>query len=319
MVGYQAARIAEIANTEVRTKDMDEWNTWLPEKYGLIDRQTGYVINIDGYASPQVHQIDRFGKLLGKWRAKMIHEDHWKFSTQDLLCTREGSQELPNMSHEIPTKEGIVLDFQQVKEFATAPLDKVKGFTKQDYETFMMKPAGKEHYALLNYLSQNWMDCRHVTDIGTRYVASSLAMASNLKTPVWTFDLPSSNERAAAFRGKSEDQWHAELRAVGANITFYNVDLLKVSDTDFKKYIGTWFVMLDTHHRPYTKPFEREFFKRVIDSGFKGLMLLDDIYEHDEMKRWWKEVEDGAAEGGYKAYDLTKIGHWSGTGLVDFM
>eukprot|EP00956_Cyclotella_meneghiniana_P033538 scaffold96809_cov46-Cyclotella_meneghiniana.AAC.1 len=81
---------------------------------------------------------------------------------------------------------------------------------------------------------------------------------------------------------------------------------MKASDEDFKKYLNTWFVMLDTRHRPYTVPFEREFFTRVLNSGYKGLMLLDDVNEHDEMRRWWKEVQDGAAAGG------------SGTAFVDF-
>lgn len=47
-------------------------------------------------------------------------------------------------------------------------------------------------------------------------------------------------------------------------------------------------------------------------------MLLDGVDEHDEMRRWWKEVQDGSVAGGYKAYLFTPIGHWSGTGFVDF-
>ena len=143
-------------------------------------------------------------------------------------------------------------------------------------------------------------------------------MASNLKTPVWTFDLPSSTERKKAFRGKTEEEWFDNLHAIGGNITFYNVDLLKVPDDDFKMYMDTWFVMLDTHHRPYTVPFEREFFKRLVESGYKGLLLLDDINEHDEMRRWWQEVQDGAAAGDYRTFHFTPVGHWSGTGFVDF-
>jgi hypothetical protein len=135
---------------------------------------------------------------------------------------------------------------------------------------------------------------------------------------VWTFDLPESTERSEAFRGKSEDQWQNELKQVGANVTFFNADLLKVSDEDFRRYIGTWFIMLDTHHRPYTVPFERELFARALEVRFKGMMLLNDINDHDEMRRWWTEVQEGAEKGGYKTFDLTPIGHHSGTGLVDF-
>lgn len=318
LCGLQAARIEEQIKEGGRSSELDGWNTWLPDKYGLIDyNKTGYILNIDGYASPQVHQIDRFGNLLGRWRQKMIHEVQWKYSKQELFCTREGSQKLPFLSHEIPMKEDFTIDFDEVRRFNDR-LEKVKDFTIQQYEGYMMAPAGREHYALLNYLSQKFGDCRHVTDIGTRYVSSALAMASNLRTPVWTFDLPSSKKRISAFRGKTEDQWQQELQQVGANITFYKVDLIKASEEDFKKYLGTWFVMLDTHHRPYTVPFEREFFARVLNIGYKGLMLLDGVNEHDEMRRWWKELQDGAVAGGYRTYLFTSIGHWSGTGFVDF-
>ena len=291
----------------------------MPEKYGLIDPHTGYTLNLDGGVSAQIHQIDRFGHLINKWLGKMMNgEGKWEYNQREPFCTTEGSQKLPTMSHEIPTVEDFIIDFEEVRNFANDPLENIKGFTTKEYEGFMMAPAGREHYALLNFLSQKFGDCRHITDSGTRYVSSALAMASNLRTPVWTFDLPTSKERVHAFRGKTEDDWQNELHQVGANVTFYNVDLMKASDEDFKKYLNTWFVMLDTHHRPYTVPFEREFFTRVLNSGYKGLMLLDDVNEHDEMRRWWKEVQDGAAAGGYKVYLFTPIGHWSGTGFVDF-
>merc|ERR1712238_139323 len=95
-------------------------------------------------------------------------------------------------------------------------------------------------------------------------------------------------------------------------------NLLEISDDDFRSYTGTWFVFLDTYHSPYTEPFEREFFQRMIDVGFKGILVLDDIYVNSEMEKWWEEVVDNANKGGYKTYDITKIGHSSGTGIVDF-
>jgi hypothetical protein len=104
--------------------------------------------------------------------------------------------------------EEFVIDFEAVRNFPNTPLEKVKGFTIQDYEKYMMAPAGKEHYSLLNYLSQQFGDCRHVTDIGTRYVSSALAMSSNMKTPVWTFDLPTSKERVATTKTFEIYDWH---------------------------------------------------------------------------------------------------------------
>lgn len=183
VIGYQAARIFEKIEAEGKSSEMEEWNTWLPQKYGLTDPNTGYMLNLDGRASPQVHQIDRFGPLLHGWENKMINELKWKYSSKEMFCALENSQQLPISSHEIPMEEGMIIDFEQVRNFANTPLEKVKGFTTEEYEKYMMAQAGTEHYALLNYLFQTFGDCRHVIDIGTRYVASALAMASNLKTP----------------------------------------------------------------------------------------------------------------------------------------
>ena len=36
------------------------------------------------------------------------------------------------------------------------------------------------------------------------------------------------------------------------------------------------------------------------------------------MMKWWMEVKDNAAGNGYVAYDVTKVGHGTGTGFLDF-
>ena len=223
----------------------------------------------------------------------------------------------------------IVLDFAKIKSSNIDRLHLVKGFTEEGYEQYMISPAGLEHYTLLHYLSKNYADpglvspCerRHLVDIGTRYVASSLSMASDLHPPpkVLTFDIPTSMERVHAFRGKTEEEWQHAVKAHGVDIQFNNVDLLQVSDEDFEKYMNTWLIMLDTFHEPYSVPFEREWLKRLVDAKFfKGVIVLDDLTYNEEMQNWWKEVRDNAAGNGYVAYDITKVGHFSGTGLLDF-
>ena len=230
--------------------------------------------------------------------------------TNNGTCAVEGSFGPPN---------DIVIDFDKVKNMDLEPLNSVKNLTSEEYVNYMMKPPGKEHYRLQSYLSTTYGDCRHLTDVGTRYVTSALAMGSNLHTPVWTFDLVGSSERKRAFRGKTEEEWKEMADNIGVDIVFHNLDLLKVSDEDFRKYMGTWFIMLDTHHLPDSKPFERQFFQRLLDVQYRGMLGLDDIRLNVEMKKWWKELQDsGADEKGYKTYDLTKIGHGTGTGLVDF-
>ena len=50
--------------------------------------------------------------------------------------------------------------------------------------------------------------------------------------------------------------------------------------------------MWDTFHKPDTAPFEREFFQRMLDIGFSGILGLDDIHLNDEMKKRWKELQE---------------------------
>jgi hypothetical protein len=217
-----------------------------------------------------------------------------------------------------PQQKEIVIEKSKVQSFPKNRLSELKQFTFPNYEKHMMNSPGKEHYTLLEYMTSTYGDCRHVVDIGTRYVASSLALGSH-GVPVWTFDIPTSTERKFAFRGESEEVWKGKVEAAKVDIKFHNLDLLQVSNHEFNKYMSTWLIMLDTHHLPDSRPFEREWMNRLLQMGdFSGLVLLDDINLNSEMRKWWKELQDKATEWGYKTYDLTSVGHISGTGLLDF-
>jgi hypothetical protein len=255
-------------------------------------------------------------------------------------CRWEGHMGLNDGHH-----KDMVLDLTAVRSFGPAAqerLRRIQHLTVDKYEKYLTSPPGREHYALLYYLvdlygaessanhtaagGATWSnDCRHVVDIGTRFAASSLALGSSLRHPtrVWTFDLPRSRERVMAFRGATEDEWQSQAQGLGVAVTFHNLNLLDVSDDEFRKYMATWLILLDTAHLPKTVPFEREFFQRLQAIGYRGLLLLDDIHLNDEMREWWKELKAGADlptenEARYRVYDVTAVGHSSGTGLVDF-
>jgi len=141
---------------------------------------------------------------------------------------------------------------------------------------------------------------------------------------VLSFDLPGSVERRVAFRGATEQAWYQHLKTANplVDIHFYNLALLKISEEDFQHYMGdTWLILLDTFHLPYTAPFEREWFQRLTSKlapKFEGIILLDDIRLNAEMKKWWVELKGSAAELGFRAFDVTAVGHLTGTGLLDF-
>mmetsp|Transcript_20788 Transcript_20788/g.57474 ORF Transcript_20788/g.57474 Transcript_20788/m.57474 type:complete len:360 (-) Transcript_20788:113-1192(-) len=222
-----------------------------------------------------------------------------------------------------PPADRIVLSRSRLGASSHPRLQEVKRFTKPSYETFLSGPPGREHYTLLHYLASTYgrTDCRHLVDVGTRFVASSLALAAAAGHMVVTVDLPGSTERRLAFRGRTQPAWIDAVReapGVVGPIQFKNVRLLEISTEDFTALMSTWLISLDTYHKPRTAPFERAFLERLRSLSFQGLLLLDDIHLNDEMKEWWTELQEHATEWGYRAFDITHIGHYSGTGLLDF-
>ena len=68
-------------------------------------------------------------------------------------------------------------------------------------------------------------------------------------------------------------------------------------------------IMLDTFHNG---DWEQDLYDYLIETNWKGIMLCDDIHLNSAMKQWWNNIPK------HKKLDITKYGHWSGTGLVWF-
>lgn len=104
VVGYEAARIFEVAQREAEEKGSDsthnmyvrenKWHNWLPDhpvqtvgetgsneifNDNLINRDTGMIVNYDGSPSAQVHQYDRFSPLQDGWFERMQKYD-WPYN-----------------------------------------------------------------------------------------------------------------------------------------------------------------------------------------------------------------------------------------------
>ena len=278
------------------------------------------------------------GATLTAWISEGTSEQCYLRQAESLFLNTSStsSQETESKSSSTPScitssskvlADKIVIDYPKIRAQSKDALDNLKGLTLEKNEKWLLSDPGKEHYTLLHYLTKTYhdttKDCRHVADIGTRYVASSLALSAS-GANVKTFDVPNSTERQMAFRGKTEDEWFEQVKQTSnglVDIKFHNLDLLKISDQRFQNFMGdTWLILLDTHHLPDTNPFEREWFARLtsIQPKFEGIVLLDDIHLNSEMEKWWKELQESASERGFQAFDVTPVGHFSGTGLLDF-
>ena len=50
----------------------------------------------------------------------------------------------------------------------------------------------------------------------------------------------------------------------------------------------------------------------MIEGGYKGIVICDDVDLNRDMMDWWRWVPLK------RKWNVKDIGHWSGTGLLDF-
>jgi len=158
-----------------------------------------------------------------------------------------------------------------------------------EYQGYFMSKSGQEHYRLLAYISQN-DDLVDILDVGTLKGCSALAFSVNSKNKVRSFNV-----------GNEFDLNYTPLNAE------FIID--NVLNGNYNSVIlGSKYIMLDTYH---DGTFEKEFYDHLVSINYKGYLLLDDIHLNFEMERFWGSITK-------EKYDITNIGHSTGTGVVYF-
>ena len=158
-----------------------------------------------------------------------------------------------------------------------------------EYQGYFMSKSGQEHYRLLAYISQN-DNLIDILDVGTLKGCSALAFSVNQSNKIRSFNVG--------------DEF--DLNLIPENSEFFIDDILKNEYKDI--ILGSKYIMLDTYH---DGTFEKEFVDYLISIGYKGYLLLDDIHLNFEMERFWGLISQ-------EKYDITNIGHSTGTGVVYF-
>lgn len=145
--------------------------------------------------------------------------------------------------------------------------------------------AGTEHYRLLCLLS-TWFNYTTIYEIGTWLGAGTVCMAYNKTNKVISYDIE------------------------------YNVGVKRLDNMEFRlgdykndeKLLSSPFIFVDVDHNG---PLEFEIYKYLSDNNYKGLTMWDDIHLNDEMRKFWNSVDR-------EKRDITRYGHYSGTGLIFF-
>lgn len=157
--------------------------------------------------------------------------------------------------------------------------------------TFSSSP-GESEYKLYAYLG-GFIKDTVILEVGTGEGGSALAFSHNPDNQIISYDI----RRNAAHDHLKKD--NVELR-LG--------DFMEDDTIDYSK-IDIILIDVDPHDGIKEPPM----FKFLEEKNWSGLLLLDDISEIE-----WKAMHDMWLSLPYEKYDVTDIGHWSGTGLIVF-
>jgi predicted O-methyltransferase YrrM len=191
----------------------------------------------------------------------------------------------------------ITIDFEQVNAIDLKPFLKYVSDVMPKYGEYFVSEAGQEHYKLLAYMASKFET--PVVDLGTLFGSSAVALKSHTKAHVYTYDIMD----------------HVQNVSPNATLSHKQMDGVILVLNDCNKDISSMLAMepemilLDID--PHDGVQEETFYNLLKEKSFKGILLCDDINLNDGMKQWWQSVT-------HDKYDLTKYGHWSGTGLINF-
>lgn len=157
---------------------------------------------------------------------------------------------------------------------------------------------GDQHYQLLATIS-TYYENRNIIDLGTHLGHSAYALSYNETNTVFSFDIitkpkhPSVQDRknihfieADLFEEKTNEKWRSTIE--NAAIILMDVD-------------------------PHNGKMEYEFYNYLKSINFKGLLICDDVWFFKEMRdNFWYKIPNE------EKLDISKYGHWSGTGLINF-
>jgi hypothetical protein len=159
----------------------------------------------------------------------------------------------------------------------------------EEYQNYYTDRSSKEHYRLLTHISNSFNDETFI-DVGTLKGCSALALSTNEKNKVYSFNLSS----------------QLELNSLPENVEFIIDNVLNGKYDNI--LLSAKFILLDTFH---DGSFEKQFVDYLLSINYKGMVLFDDIKLNNEMIDFWNSIKT-------EKYDISDLGHSTGTGLVVF-
>lgn len=158
-----------------------------------------------------------------------------------------------------------------------------------------------EHYKLLTYISHQLNNVT-IIDAGTHHGISAVCLAQNKNNKVISYDIVKID------RNNRLPNQHTPIGDMYPNITFIQSDINRVPNEEIN---NSSFLFLDIIHDGNA---EKIFSEKIIEMGYRGYILCDDVGLSGELRyplqEWFNSLP-------WDKYDLTEIGHFSGSGLLD--
>lgn len=156
--------------------------------------------------------------------------------------------------------------------------------------SFLSEPAGMNHYRFFRWLGAVYPGSV-ISELGTYMGLATMCFADTASNKVITYDVDFS------FVKWKEKPKNIELRtAIGFN--YFPPEIT-----------NSTIIFVDTYHEGIM---ENAIYKYLIDKKWKGILIYDDIYYNQEMRRFWDSIPE-------PKINATEIGHVSGTGIIEFI
>ena len=157
--------------------------------------------------------------------------------------------------------------------------------------------SGVQEYRLYSYLT-TFFNNTTILDIGTLNGRSAIALSHNDTNKVISYDIINNIKT-------NNHKIYSKI-----NITFNIKNILNDLTEELIKDVKI--IMIDIDHYEII---EKQIISKLNKLNFSGIIILDDITNHPDpyvnecMNKLWDNLE-------YTKYDVTKYGHFSGTGII---
>lgn len=192
------------------------------------------------------------------------------------------------------TTEDII---SNLPDFESKYREIIEKIDPNNFIDFIEKPGKNLNY-LLAYLSTKFNNT-NIIEIGSFSGKNTLALSYNPTNNIYSFNI-------------KKEQIHDEIKNV-KNIHIFEDNLLDIEIQEkWKSFIlNCPFILLDID--PHNGIDELAFYEYLQKIQYPGFLICDDIWYFKEMRdNFWYNIPNEIK------YDLTLMGHWSGTGIISF-